>query len=1365
MDDNKSFIKKKRKEDVESIKPIKKIKKQSYFTPINNLTNYNQFNNNNNHDNLKKTTPVNIKPFESVDTNTLNNKIKPVEEIPKSLVIQKNFKELNIVPDGSDDSFDGIKWKESPSNKENKYSQPNKQIDILPASSPLKNIKSNRNNLLLPENSTTTVLSKYGSNFRNVSVAITPRINKTYSDLSFTESKYKKFSSSQPSPTLQRAKSGGILHNVSDSFQNSLNTWIHKFEKDPEDQIKLQSSPVNTSNSDDPFTDDDLEIIEAMNSANLTKPKSEQVENESSDPFSDDDDDDPELLNILNKSKNTIKIEPDSDNFSKEAEESLNFLFKRSMFKRYKILNIISQNFKHNKKQLILDIVDGDEKKSKLIVRDENTLLPFNIGDIIHLIITNEHNPHLVDDSNNFLIWNPDILLSATTISQQIGCSRKTVLMSRYKFPGVYSIPLIVGEIVHFIFQECLADENWDISFMNNLADSMIDNYLLHLFSINETKEKVKEEINKHLPYLKTWFQKYYKKQLNSSNYIDQFPSKEKIMFALEEALDIEEDIKSPMFGMKGKVDATITAKFLNNNMKGKYLIPMEIKTGKEYIEHYAQASLYSLLYKDRYDLDIDSFLLVYTKEQLTKKCNIKFQDIKSLIHIRNVISQHFKSNISLPPVVKNSQCERCNVQTACMTTNLLLENGNQNDWCSDLNFNKVMQDIKDNENYSLFFSSWDKLLSQEESFLRTKNQQLWLVDPKKREGTCLENLKIVDSNDNKTSVITMTTGHGDLNGKSFLYTFEKKDSVNFLHTQFNEGDRVIVSDEDGHFAITNALIKHISKQKIIISTRRRILTHDCKLDTYKETNNQVHQGVLRKSIQAIDNKKSFRIDKDEMFYGMGLARFNLLNLFLPGGDSNTRRLVVDLDKPKFSTNTSIKTVSKLNLDQNQAIIKSCQVQDYLLIIGMPGTGKTSVIAELIKILIAQGKSILITSYTNTAVDNILIKLKKMNIDFLRIGYPLRTHPDIHEYIPGYKQEISDYFQTYMSPQIVATTCLGVTDTCFNLRNKFDYCIVDEASQISLPINLGPLRFADKFIMVGDHYQLPPLVLHQDSRVKKGLGRSLFKLLAETHPESVCELTYQYRMCDDIMQLSNILVYENKLKCGSKKVANQSLTIPKDYLTTISDGIPKSLRWMDDIIKPYNKVLFLDHDLLDAKEIQIGEAIKNPTEAFLIQQIVKTLVLSGVEEKHIGVMSYYRSQLNLLKKLLSSKTEIETLTADQYQGKDKQCIIISLVRSNDKKVAGELLKEWRRLNVAITRAKSKLIILGSRTTLSNNNVTKIFIDFIDSKGWYYKLPLNGDKLYNLPQSVNSSPIKSQKRESRIMKNKVVLKNIIDELNT
>jgi DNA replication ATP-dependent helicase Dna2 len=126
------------------------------------------------------------------------------------------------------------------------------------------------------------------------------------------------------------------------------------------------------------------------------------------------------------------------------------------------------------------------------------------------------------------------------------------------------------------------------------------------------------------------------------------------------------------------------------------------------------------------------------------------------------------------------------------------------------------------------------------------------------------------------------------------------------------------------------------------------------------------------------------------------------------------------------------------------------------------------------------------------------------------------------------------------------------TDSVIFKKRVFDYCIVDEASQIPLPTCLSPLRFAHKFILVGDHKQLPPLVRSRLAR-KKGYDVSLFKLLADAHEEDVAHLRLQYRMNEEIMSLSNRLVYEGRLKCGNREVAERKLRIAEKGLDKVEE--------------------------------------------------------------------------------------------------------------------------------------------------------------------------------------------------------------------
>ena len=278
-------------------------------------------------------------------------------------------------------------------------------------------------------------------------------------------------------------------------------------------------------------------------------------------------------------------------------------------------------------------------------------------------------------------------------------------------------------------------------------------------------------------------------------------------------------------------------------------------------------------------------------------------------------------------------------------------------------------------------------------------------------------------------------------------------------------------------------------------------------------------------------------------------------------------------------------------------------------------------------------------------------------------------------------------------------------------KRKFDVCIVDEASQITLPVCIGPLRAAETFILVGDHYQLPPVVQNQEAR-EKGFATSLFKLLSDAHPNSVVSLEYQYRMNEDIMSLSNELIYSHRLKCGSDAVAKRQLKVDTALLSKLTE------EWIKRVFKPESTVLFLDtDDVEEAQEGRQGDLVQNEMEVDVIGRLVEVaLEHFRLSSDDIGVISPYRSQLRLIQQKLK-QYEIEAHTVDKYQGRDKLVAFVSFVRSNRDGMVGELLKDWRRLNVGLTRAKTKLIMVGSRKTLTNIPLFSQMFDYISSKGW------------------------------------------------
>ncbi|WEJ92739.1 DNA replication endonuclease-helicase Dna2 [Yamadazyma tenuis] len=1381
----------------------RKIKKTAYFfRPENRLTGSST----NRHDtSIPPSTSTSVlKPVNPNVIGTQSSDSAKEPELYENFVVQNQ---------SSDESFEGIKWRLSPTTDKGRSG--NVKVP-MPSSSPLKNILDRNDSIGAVPDQAESMLLKYGSGFVNMATSEKPAgILKSVSDLSseVLESK----------PSLQRARSMTGFPDVSKtpslSLESSskLKSWISKFDspkrdKSPKREAVQKGTPIQVSSSralqstpniksqlleDSDLFSDDEEILASF-AAKTKSTGAVQDTSRTKSPFlvesaekvtrsktslgfddinNDDDVDFPDDLDFsmvdLQNTEYTAKIKQLSQLDDTVSDQDPSLSYTRSDLRRLQIVHILQGSFKTSNKagqQLILSVKDASNTMSKLIVRGEYTTLNLQQGDLVHLVLTHPQTPTLVDDNVNIMIWHPDVLVSATTVSSQLNCPRKPILTDRLKLPGAASVPLLVGNLLHEIFQSCFVAQNWSQKYMKEMAFHLVEANLLSIFSSNSSRKDVETEIDLALPFLEDWFKKYYhnKGPLDTVN-------RERISFSVNKALDIEENIWSPMFGIKGKVDVTLEAQVDSETTKGTFLIPMEIKTGREYVAHHAQSSLYALLFKDRYDMDVNAFLLVYTKEKLSKLGEIRPSDLRSLVNLRNRISEYMREGIrSFPPVIKRSICDRCEVQTECMTIHHLYENGSsESSGLSPEKYLEITSHLDGNRIYKDFYEYWDMLITKEESLLKMLKKDLWVMTAREREessGKALANMMIVESSENSESSF------------KFNYTLVRsKDSAlaktSLQFSQIAKYDRVIVSDEEGHFTIAGAVVTSILPNMIVLSADRRILNSTVKMKNFNKTNFQSYESVLHSgdfNTQTQGKQRCYRIDKDEMFHGMSLARYNVLNLLLVDGDIKRRQQIVNLQPPHFSNCSSeFQEDTHYNSDQMRAFNKVLSADDYCLILGMPGTGKTTLIAGIINHLVKQKKTILLTSYTHSAVDNILLKVKDYeDVGILRIGHPARVHRDLRQYCPQDINTYEEYITTFSDPPVVGVTCLGINDVAFDVRTNFDYCIIDEASQVSLPVSLGPLRFCDKFILVGDHNQLPPLVQHPEMAVKKGLSTSLFQFLNDKFPESVTELTYQYRMCEDIMKLSNVLIYNNMLKCGSESVANQVLHIPdplgyKSLVTGDKDF------WMKWVLNEQNRVIFLDHDLVPGWERCMGEKMENHTEALLIWQIVQALTLCGVGESSIGVMSLYRAQLRLLNKYMFDKENIEVMTADQFQGRDKDCVIISLVRSNKERKIGDLLQEWRRINVAITRSKSKLIILGSKSTLgSGGGIMKSFLDLVHKEKWMFKLPPNACSHYTqydptvsqTSQKRKNTPNKHQvTSQSKVIQNSPVIRDIFNDI--
>ncbi|MBQ2227457.1 MAG: IGHMBP2 family helicase [Methanobrevibacter sp.] len=526
--------------------------------------------------------------------------------------------------------------------------------------------------------------------------------------------------------------------------------------------------------------------------------------------------------------------------------------------------------------------------------------------------------------------------------------------------------------------------------------------------------------------------------------------------------------------------------------------------------------------------------------------------------------------------------------------------------------------------------------------------------------------------------------------------------------------------------------------------------------------------------------KKKVRLDLYANDITFRRMEDNLKHLSLKG--KNALEYILNERNPK--KNREIPYISyiddSLNRSQKSAIENSLSCENFFLIHGPFGTGKTRTLVELISQETRQNHKVLATAESNAAVDNILERLmdnKKLNLT--RLGHPQRVskhnitqtlaykvenhklnkkitkiHRKIDNLIekrkvhtkptPQYRRGFGDYdilhlaskgkggrgissekmksmanwieinqeideahdeikrIENRMIKEIVdSSDVILATNSSAALESishvKFDVAIIDEASQATIPSILIPIAKAHRFILAGDHKQLPPTIISERAHE---LEKTLFEELIRIYPFKSQLLNVQYRMNSLLMKFPNREFYNNGLKSDSSV---DDITI-NDILT--SQHEEKALLFIDTSEVEDNREMHLK----DSK------SIINDLEADISVSIAQDYLNAGAGEDDIGIISPYADQV----KLIQEKTPVEVKTVDGFQGREKEIIIISTVRSNPHGNIG-FLKDLRRLNVAITRAKRKLIIIGNANTLITNPTYARLIEFVESENLLVKI--------------------------------------------
>jgi ATP-dependent RNA/DNA helicase IGHMBP2 len=452
------------------------------------------------------------------------------------------------------------------------------------------------------------------------------------------------------------------------------------------------------------------------------------------------------------------------------------------------------------------------------------------------------------------------------------------------------------------------------------------------------------------------------------------------------------------------------------------------------------------------------------------------------------------------------------------------------------------------------------------------------------------------------------------------------------------------------------------------------------------------------------------------------------------------REIHGDIIKQKENIETNTANISFSNKDLNEsqraAVAAIIANEDILIVHGPPGTGKTTTLVEAIVQLVRSGERVLVSAPSNTAVDNISKGLIVQGIKLLRVGNTSKVDETIFQHTPEgrlsnskqlkeikqlkiraeefrkmalkYKRSFGkaereqrsllfkevknirteikklqayNEERLYTEANVIAGTPVGLYDAKINQLN-FHTLVIDEAGQCIEPLAWTIFPLAKKYVLAGDHLQLPPTVLsHEATRL--GLNRSILEVSIAA-VKNIFLLNTQYRMREAIAGFSSDYFY-NGLLLSAQHLANNGTHI--SFIDTAGSG--------------FNEMHGTD-----------GTSLQNEGELRVIQKLMETEMLDPLRTAFI---SPYAGQVIAAKERLPAAMRVSTI--DSFQGQEKENIILSLVRSNDDGDIG-FLKDYRRMNVAVTRAKEQLFVIGDSATIGADSFYNAFLTYIEKKGTY-----------------------------------------------
>jgi len=608
-----------------------------------------------------------------------------------------------------------------------------------------------------------------------------------------------------------------------------------------------------------------------------------------------------------------------------------------------------------------------------------------------------------------------------------------------------------------------------------------------------------------------------------------------------------------------------------------------------------------------------------------------------------------------------------------------------------------------------------------------------------------LEKLSPAEAEASGSSLINLVIREEDsgLGGK-ILLTFGKRNENLFLPwSRIGLGSPVILSEESGGESANRRVSESAGWRGIVSRVNKD--TIQVAFTQWPETESDKPAFRLDRSTDEISRQRQ----RQAMESARGAKGTRLAVL---------RDVLLGKQPPVFEKlETPIPNNSKLNGSQNQALRFVLTAEDVAIIHGPPGTGKTTTLVELMRQITRNGQKVLAVAASNLAVDNMLERLIDAGESAIRLGHPARVTPALREHTldelaeihpdmrlarklthdaHALRKQASKYFRVKPDPSlrqslreeakqllnearqiedsvlkriinnanIVCATATGLEHEVFKHRS-FDWCVMDEASQSVEPSTWIPIQYAKRLVLAGDHFQLPPTVISPEA-ARSGFNISLMERLLENPKVDISRLLdVQYRMHQDIMNFSSEVFYEGSLQADETVRTALLSDLPQVESSPLTDC---PIHFIDTAGASY-----------DEEQEADGDSRMNPLEAELVVKKVHELMDGGVTSEQIAIISPYSAQVKLLREKLKH-LDLEIDSVDGFQGREKEAVIVSLVRSNREGEVG-FLADTRRMNVALTRARRKLIVIGDSATITSHAFYQRMVEYFESIGAYHSV--------------------------------------------